>query len=401
MINAVGPGHVHHALCAVKRRAGREFAAGGEHEAAALCHGVDLVAADLIPLLVRAEHNIGRRHTADQRDLVAVFCLALRKILAVVRRIQEGDRGGLDRINLHVKVNLFTAVVDHIHAALGAHSRGQLAHQAGLHLDPHVLGHDRAGGEQRVPHDCVHPCVAQRLGIVLERRRDLACRTLDRVRVVVQVHVHGGLVAQHGQRPQRAEYKRHDRLFVLEFRNKALAHINVHHHALTGAVIHLFDFFVILDILDHAVFIVRMCCILLGIDQLLPPRRAFDRKVDQRDHAVQIVFADSFDISVCAGFCIRGPFFVASADQLARHAGKDRIGRHPVCLLMVERRYHTFVRIHCFLPPIIPIVLLGFRSTYTLSKYYEFVLHHVTLHLHYFTIPCLWKILLDECSFLL
>ena len=122
VVNTVSLGYIYHALCAVERRAGWELTAGGEDKTTTLCHRVDLIAADLVPFLVRAEHNIGRRHTADQRDLVAVLRLTIRKILAVVRRIQEGNRGRLDRIDLHIEVDLLAAVVDHIQAALGAHS---------------------------------------------------------------------------------------------------------------------------------------------------------------------------------------------------------------------------------------------------------------------------------------
>ena len=98
LVNAVGLGNVDHALCTVKGRARGIFAAGRQHEAAALRHRVDLVGALLVPFLIGADDRIRRGDAADQGDLVAVLGLDVGKGLAVVRRVQEGDRRRLASI---------------------------------------------------------------------------------------------------------------------------------------------------------------------------------------------------------------------------------------------------------------------------------------------------------------
>ena len=52
VVNTISLGYIHHAFCAVERRAGRELTAGGEDKTTTLCHRVDLITADLVPFLV-------------------------------------------------------------------------------------------------------------------------------------------------------------------------------------------------------------------------------------------------------------------------------------------------------------------------------------------------------------
>ena len=122
----------------------------------------------------------------------------------------------------------------------------------------------------------------------------------------------------------------------------------MHHHSLAGAVVYLLNLLVVLNLLDDTVFVVWMGGILFGKDQLLPPCSAFNRQVDQRDNTVQIIFAHRLDIGIGAGFCIRRPFFIACADQLAGYARQDRIGGYAVGFLMVQGRCNSLDRIHVY-----------------------------------------------------
>lgn len=74
----------------------------------------------------------------------------------------------------------------------------------------------------------------------------------------------------------------------LFFGGKTLDDINVHHHALACAIIHLFDYGVVLNFLNHAVVIIGMRGFVFRINEGLPPCGALDGKVNQRNNAVDI-----------------------------------------------------------------------------------------------------------------
>ena len=67
-----------------------------------------------------------------------------------------------------------------------------------------------------------------------------------------------------------------------------VSHINVHHHAVAGAVVHLLDLGIVIKILDHALAVVGMRCLVLVKDQLLTPCGTFNGQVDQGHDTVDI-----------------------------------------------------------------------------------------------------------------
>ena len=216
----------------------------------------------------------------------------------------------------------------------------------GLHVPPHVLAHDGAAGEQRVPHDGVHACVAQRAHIVRQRLRHLPCGGLDGVGIVVQIHVQILLVAQHGQRTQRAEHKGHNGHPALLGLHQTAAYVDVHHHPPAGAVVHLFDLGVVLDLPDHRIAVVRMRRLVLRKDQLLPPGVALNGQVDKRHQAVQIEQLRRFQKACRARLRVGGPFFIGGVHQLPVDAAQNGVHRYMIGLLMAQGGRYTLKRSH-------------------------------------------------------
>ncbi len=168
-------------------------------------------------------------------------------------------------------------------------------------------------------------------------RFDIPGGFLHGVRVVIEIHVHTLLVAEHGQHAEGAEYKRYYGLLPLQLRHQALADVDVHHHALGGPVVHLLDFLVLINVLQDHVLVVGMGRILRGEHKLLPPRVALDGQVDQRHNAVDVKLAGRLQESVGADLRICGPLLIGCPHQLPGNAGKDGIDGHVVGLLAVQR----------------------------------------------------------------
>ena len=93
----------------------------------------------------------------QQCGLVTIFFLELFHAFAVIRQIQEGDQFGVHPLDLNVKINAVTAIVDHDHLSRIVNQLRQFFNVRPFKIIPHFLAHDGFRRKKGVKHNCVCP----------------------------------------------------------------------------------------------------------------------------------------------------------------------------------------------------------------------------------------------------
>ena len=207
-------------------------------------------------------------------------------------------------LDLYVKVNLVSAVMNHKQTVLCLYSLSKFFNKFSFQVIPHLFAHDGAGCKQSVNHDTLNSCVKKRFRIFHQCFIDTSCRFFYHFRFFDTIHVHLLLVAKHGECSQRTKYKGNNRIFSFGVFYQFFADIDVHHHSFAGTIIHFLNLFIILFCLDYLIFIVGVRRIFFLEFQFLSPCSTFYGKVDQCDNAVTSGQFSCFDKSLCTNICI-------------------------------------------------------------------------------------------------